>query len=86
MQNIEDNDGNELRAGLISKRWEGHFGQLLNTMPPTLEWLAMADKVKQRPTCVQLDDTKYIPPLLEGEEAIRGITNRKAVGPDDLLA
>ena len=82
-QNIKDKDGKVLReAGLISRRWGEHFGQLLNTKSPTLD-PRMADKVKRWPTCVPLDD---IPSRTEVEEEIRGMANKKAVGPDDLPA
>eukprot|EP00752_Nemacystus_decipiens_P015555 g13878.t1 len=82
-QNIKDVDGTVLREdGQISRRWEGHFGHLLNTKSPTLD-PRVADKVKQWPPCMPLDD---LPSLFELEEAIRGMANRKAVGPDDLPA
>ncbi|CAB1109348.1 unnamed protein product [Ectocarpus sp. CCAP 1310/34] len=60
----------------------GWFHKLLNTKSPTID-LHAADKVKRWPTCVPLDD---IPSLLEVEEAVREMANRKAVGPDDLPA
>ena len=76
-------DGTVLQEdGQISRRWEGHFGHLLNTKSPTLD-PRVADKVKQWPPCMPLDD---LPSLFELEEAIRGMANRKAVGPDDLPA
>ena len=49
---------------------------------PTLD-PGVVRKVKQWPTCVPLDDT---PSSLEVEEAITGMANRKAVGPDGLPA
>ena len=44
----------------------------------------MADRIKQWPTCVPLDDIPCPLPPLEVEEAIRGMANRKSVGPDDV--
>ena len=87
-QNIKDKDGKVLReASLMSRRWSVHFAQLLSTKSPTLD-PRVADRIKQWPTCVPLDD---IPSPLEVEEAIRGMAirgtaNRKSVGPDDLPA
>ncbi|CAB1103333.1 unnamed protein product [Ectocarpus sp. CCAP 1310/34] len=60
-------------------RW---FHELLNTKSPTIN-LHAANKVKRWPTYVPLDD---IPSLLEVEEVVREMANRKAVGPDDLTA
>ncbi|CAB1105114.1 unnamed protein product [Ectocarpus sp. CCAP 1310/34] len=45
--------------------------------------LHAADKAKRWPTCVPLDD---ISSLRKVEEALRQMTDRKAVGPDDLPA
>ncbi|CAB1101616.1 unnamed protein product [Ectocarpus sp. CCAP 1310/34] len=82
-QNIKDEDGKVLRdPTFIRQRWARWFHKLLNTKSPTID-LHAADKVKRGPTCVPLDD---IPSLLEVEEAVREMANRKAVGPDDLPA
>ncbi|CAB1103350.1 unnamed protein product [Ectocarpus sp. CCAP 1310/34] len=82
-QNIKDEDGKVLRdPTFIRQRWARWFHKLLNTKSPTID-LHAADKVKRWPTCVPLDD---IPSLLEVEEAVREMANRKAVGPDDLPA
>ncbi|CAB1103768.1 unnamed protein product [Ectocarpus sp. CCAP 1310/34] len=82
-QNIKDEDGKALRdPTFIRQRWARWFHKLLNTKSPTID-LHAADKAKRRPTCVPLDD---IPSLLEVEEAVREMANRKAVGPDDLPA
>lgn len=58
-------------AGLISERRVEHLGRLLNTKSPTLD-LHMADRIKQCPTCVPLDD---FPSLFEVEEAVREIAS-----------
>ncbi|CAB1101823.1 unnamed protein product [Ectocarpus sp. CCAP 1310/34] len=79
-QNIKDEDGKV--PTFIRQRWARWFHKLLNTKSPTID-LHAADKVKRWPTCVPLDD---IPSLLEVEEAVREMANRKAVGPDDLPA
>ncbi|CAB1121152.1 unnamed protein product [Ectocarpus sp. CCAP 1310/34] len=82
-QNIKDEDGKVLGdPTIIRQRWARWFPKLLNTKSPTID-LHAADKVKRWPTCVPLDD---IPSLLEVEEAVREMANRKAVGPDDLPA
>ena len=82
-QNIKDEDGKVLRdASQICARWARHFSKLLNTKSPTLD-PRLAARVKCWPTCVPLDD---LPSLGETEEAIRGMANSKAVGPDDLPA
>ena len=64
-------------ASLICRRWRGHFAQLLSTESLTLD-PRVADRIKQWPTCVPLDD---IPSPPEVEEAIRGMVNRKSVRP-----
>ncbi|CAB1116625.1 unnamed protein product [Ectocarpus sp. CCAP 1310/34] len=81
-QNIKDEDGKVLRdPTLIRQRWARWFHKLLlNTESPTID-LHAADKVRRWPTCLPLDD---IPSLLEVEEPVREMANRKAVGPDDL--
>ncbi|CAB1111482.1 unnamed protein product [Ectocarpus sp. CCAP 1310/34] len=82
-QNIKDEDGKVLRnPTFIPQLWARWFHKLLNTKSPIID-LHAADKVKRWPTCVPLDD---IPSLLEVEEAVREIANRKAVGPGDLPA
>ncbi|CAB1113113.1 unnamed protein product [Ectocarpus sp. CCAP 1310/34] len=82
-QNIKDEDGKVLRnPTFIRQRWARWSHKLLNTKSPTID-LHAADKAKRWPTCVPLDD---IPSLLEIEEAVREMANRKAVGPDDLPA
>ena len=82
-QTIKDADGNLLRdPALALERWAGWFSTLLNTKSPTLD-PQVADRLKQRPTCWPLDDE---PTLFEVEEAILGMANRKAVGPDELPA
>ncbi|CAB1110695.1 unnamed protein product [Ectocarpus sp. CCAP 1310/34] len=82
-QNIKDEDGKVLRDPTLTRqRWARWFHKLLNTKSPTID-LHATDRVKQWPTCVPLDD---IPSLFEVEEAVRGMANRKAVGPDDLPA
>ncbi|CAB1107589.1 unnamed protein product [Ectocarpus sp. CCAP 1310/34] len=82
-QNIKDVDGKVLRDPTFSRqRWARWFHKLLNTKTPTID-LHEADKVKQWPTCMPLDD---IPSLLEVEEAVREMANRRAVGPEDLRA
>ncbi|CAB1118404.1 unnamed protein product [Ectocarpus sp. CCAP 1310/34] len=82
-QNIKDEDGKVLRDPMfIRQRWARCFHKLLNTKSPTID-LHAADTVKRWPTCMPLDD---IPSLLEVEEAVREMANRKAVGPDDLPA
>ncbi|CAB1102902.1 unnamed protein product [Ectocarpus sp. CCAP 1310/34] len=82
-QNTKDEDGKVLRdPTFIRQRWARWFHKLLNTKSPTID-LHAADKVKRSPTCVPLHD---IPSLLEVEEAVQEMANRKAVGPDDLPA
>eukprot|EP00752_Nemacystus_decipiens_P018462 g16552.t1 len=71
-----------LENSRIRERGKGHFGQVRNTKSHTLD-PPMADTVKPWPTRVPLGD---LPSLFEVEEAIKGKGNRKAVGPDDLLA
>ncbi|CAB1101768.1 unnamed protein product [Ectocarpus sp. CCAP 1310/34] len=81
--NVTDEDGKVLRdPTFFRQRWARWFHKLLNTESPTID-LHAADKVTRWPTCVPLDD---IPSLLEVEEAVREMVNRKAVGPDDLPA
>ncbi|CAB1099912.1 unnamed protein product [Ectocarpus sp. CCAP 1310/34] len=73
-QNIKDEDGNVLRdPTFIRQQWARWFHKLLNTKSPTID-LHATDKVKWWPTCVPLDD---IPSLLEVEEAVREMANRK---------
>ena len=82
-QNIKDEDGNLLRdPTLILERWARWFHTLLSTKSPTLD-PRVVNKVKLWPTCVPLDD---VPSMLEVQQAIRGMANKKAVGPDELPA
>ena len=53
-----------------------------NTKSPTLD-SNIVDELKQWPPCTPLDD---VPSRYEAEEAIHALANRKAVGPDGLLA
>ena len=80
-QYIRDEEGRILRdLGLIRERWVRWFHKLLNPKSPTLD-PTITDEIKVWPQCSPLDD---VPSRHEVEEAIRAMTNRKAVGPDGL--
>eukprot|EP00752_Nemacystus_decipiens_P015067 g13423.t1 len=82
-QNIKDKDGKVLReASLVGSRWSRHFAQLLSTKSPTLDPRVL-DRIKRWHTYAPHND---IPSPLEVEEAIRGMADRKSVGPDELPA
>lgn len=67
---------------LILRRWGRRFHKILNIESPTLNQ-RMTKQVKQLPKYVPLDDT---PSSFKDEGAIRGMTNRKAAGPDNVPA
>ena len=82
-QYIEDEEGRLLRDNaFIRERWVRWFHKLLNTKSPTLDQ-SIVDELKQWPPCRRLDDVLS---RCEVEEVIRGLANRKAVGPDGLPA
>ena len=82
-QYIKDEEGLLLwDNALIRERWVRWFHNLLNAKSPTLD-PSIVDELKQGPRCRSLDD---VPSRYELEEAVRALANRKAVGPDCLLA
>lgn len=64
---------------LIPERWAWWSYNIRNAKSPTLN-PQMTEQVKQRPT-VPLDDTSS---SVKDEEAIRGMANRTAAGPDEV--
>ena len=80
---IRDEEGGFLRdIGLIRGRWVWWFHKLLNTKSSSLD-PTIGDELEVWPSCSPLDDVPY---RYDVEDAIRAITNRKAVGPDGLPA
>ena len=78
-QYIKDEEGRLLRdKALIRERWVRWFHKLLDAKPPTLD-PSIVGGLKQWPPCRPLDN---VPSRYEVEEAVRALTNRKAVGPD----
>ena len=67
---------------LIREQWVRWFHKMLNTKSPTHD-PSIVDELKQWPPCRPLDDVSS---RYEVKEAIRALANRKAVGPDGLLA
>lgn len=67
---------------LTLARWIRWFYKSHKTKSPTLN-PRMTEQVKQWPRCVSLDE---IPARFEVEEAIQGMTNRKATGSGELPA
>ena len=67
---------------LIGERWVRCFEKMLNTKPSTLD-SSIVDELKKWSPCRQQGD---VPSRYEVEEVIRALANRKAVGPDGLLA
>ena len=68
--------------GLIRDRWVQWFRILLNTKSPSLD-LKIVEELKVCPPCIPLDD---LPLISEAEKTIKSMSNRKAVGPDELPA
>ena len=80
---IMDEDGTLLRDKVrICKRWGGFFQTLLNRKSPKLD-LTITVLFPQRPLAPLLG----VEPTMDGMTGvIRGMPNRKAVGPDSLPA
>ena len=80
-QFIRDEDGTLLRdKGRIRERWARFFHTLLNTKSPKLD-PTISEQFPQRPVAHRLG---LEPTMEEMVEAIGGMANWKAVGPDSL--
>ena len=78
---MKDAEGSLLRdMGFIRNRWVQWFSTSLNTKSPALD-PNIVEELKMWPTCTPLDD---LPSIFQVEETINSMSNRKAVGPDEL--
>jgi len=80
-QFIMDEDGTLLRdQARIRERWAGHYHKLLNTKSLKLD-PTIIDLVPPRPLKLSLGNEPSIDEMME---AVKGMSNWKAVGPDGL--
>lgn len=82
-EKIKGEDDKLMRdPAFIVERWTRWFHELLGTKSPSLH-PRMAERVEQWPQRVPFD---AIPSRREVEEAIQGMADREAAGPDELPA